>query len=404
MSASLIRAIPKIRKLIESDKRYRVAYGGRGSGKSYGVASYFIVKGMTERTRILCAKETQNTLADSALALMKRVIHDHGLDDCFNTTKTGLYCNQTGTEYIFRGLQYPDRIKSLEGIKYCWVEEATKVTQDAWDVLIPTIRENDSEIWVTFNPDMEDDPTYQMFVAEKRPDAEVVKITFADDNPFFPASLLREMEYDKATDYDKYLWIWEGNPRTITNAQVFHGKFRVAAFETPHDVDRFYYGADWGFSQDPTALVRCFIRNQVLWIDYEAYGVGVDIDDTPELFGVVPGADQWPIVGDSARPETMSYLRKHGYTVWGSKKGKGSVEDGIAFIRSFRGVVIHERCKHTADEFKLYSYKKDKLTGDVLPILEDKHNHCIDALRYALEKTMRAAGSVSRIGAGELGL
>jgi phage terminase large subunit len=206
------------------------------------------------------------------------------------------------------------------------------------------------------------------------------------------------MEYDKATDYDKYLWIWEGNPRRVTEAQVFKGKFRVAAFDTPADVERIYLGADWGFSQDPTVLIRCFIRNQVLWIDYEAYGVGVDIDDTPELFESVPGAKAWPVIGDSARPETISYLRKQGWTIHGAKKGKGSVEDGIQFIRSFRGVVIHDRCRHTADEFKLYSYKTDKLTNEVLPILEDKNNHCIDALRYALEKTMMAAGSVAKIG------
>jgi phage terminase large subunit len=396
MSGLRIQTIPKIRKLIESDKRYRVAYGGRGSGKSYGVASYLVVKGLTESTRILCAKETQNTLADSALALMKRVIHDHGLDDCFQTTKTGLFCTQTGTEYIFRGLQHPERIQSLEGVKYCWVEEATKVSQSAWNILAPTIREAGSEIWVTFNPDQEDDPTYDRFVVVDRPDAEVVKINYPD-NRFLPEPLRQEMAYDKATDYDKYLWVWEGHPRTVTDAQVFKGKFRVAAFDTPPDVDRFYYGADWGFSQDPSTLVRCFIRNQILWVDYEAYGVGVDIDDLPDLFRAVPGADKWPITGDSQRPDTMSFLRKHGFTVWGAKKGQGSVEDGIAFIRSFRGIVVHERCKHTADEMKLYSYKTDKLTGDVLPVLEDKHNHCIDALRYALEKLMRAIGSVGNM-------
>ena len=112
---------------------------------------------------------------------------------------------------------------------------------------------------------------------------------------------------------------------------------------------------------------------------------------------IVPDAFKCPIVADSARPETISYLRKQGWTIHGAKKGKGSVEDGIQFIRSFRGVVVHSRCKHTADEFKLYSYKTDKLTGDVLPILEDKNNHVIDAVRYALEKTMRVAGTVQRI-------
>ena len=130
-----------------------------------------------------------------------------------------------------------------------------------------------------------------------------------------------------------------------------------------------------------------------MWIDHEAYGVGVDIDDTPTLFRTVPGAEKWPIVADSARPETISYMNRNGFKIKGADKGKGSVEDGIAFIRSFEGVVIHERCKHTADEFKLYSYKEDKVSGDILPVLKDEHNHCIDATRYALEHLMQAHGT-----------
>jgi phage terminase large subunit len=127
----------------------------------------------------------------------------------------------------------------------------------------------------------------------------------------------------------------------------------------------------------------------VLYIDYEAYGVGVDIDATPQLFDTVPGAREWPITADSARPETISYMQQHGFPrMRKAKKGKGSVEDGVSFLRGFKEIVIHERCKHTADEFKMYSYKRDRLTGDILPVIEDKHNHAIDALRYAVEPVM----------------
>ncbi len=394
-----IKPIPAMLPLWKSDKRYKIAKGGRGSGKSYGIAERFATYALRERCRLLCTRDVQNTLSDSALAILKRVIKDNGLDAAFEQTKHGLRC-KNGSEFIFRGLQNPDRIKSLEGINYAWVEEAHRVTKDAWDVLTPTIREPDSQIWASYNPDTEGDPVR---VYENRPDATVVIVNY-NDNPYFPDVLRREMQYDKETDYDKYLWVWEGNPRTVTDAQVFKGKFRVGLFETPPDVERFYFGADWGFSQDPTVLIRAFIKNEILWVDYEAYGVGVDIDDTPELFDSVPGSRMWPITADSARPETISYMRKTGFKMQGAKKGPGSVEDGIAFIRSFRGVMIHERCKHTADEFKLYSYKQDKLTGDVLPVLEDKHNHVIDSLRYALEKTMRAAGSVGNVAAAELGL
>lgn len=384
---------PKIAGLIQSNKRYRVAYGGRGSGKSYGVAQYLVQRGLTESTRILCAKETQNSLADSALAIMKRVIRDYGLEAAFKPTKQGLFCPLTGSEYVFRGLQHPERIKSLEGIKYAWVEEAQKVTSEAWDILIPTIRDEESEIWVTFNPDREDDPAYEMFVTSPRDDADIVKINWYD-NWWFPEVLRRELEWDRQIDNDKYQHIWEGECRTFSEAQVFHGKWRTDTFETPTDKDgkptvTFYFGADWGFSQDPTTLVRCFIQDGTLFIDHEAYGVGVDIDATPAMFRQVPEAEKYPITADSARPETISYMQQHGFPrMRRAKKGKGSVEDGVSFLRGFKEIVVHERCKHTADEFKLYSYKRDRLTGDILPVIEDKHNHAIDALRYAVEPVM----------------
>ena len=398
-----MKPIPKIVQLKRSNKRYKIAYGGRGSGKSYGIADVLALTALAEPgTRILCTRDIQNTLSESALAILKRVIKERGTGGYFKDTKHGLAC-KNGTDFIFRGLQNPDRIKSLEGVKYCWVEEAQRVTQDAWDMLIPTIREPGSEFWINFNPDQETDPVYKNFVQTARDDVEAVKIDWRD-NPYFPDVLRHEMEWDKAHDYDKYLWIWEGHTRTVSDRQVFKGKFRVGAFTTPDDVT-FYYGADWGFSRDPTALVRCFIRNNILWVDYEAYGIGVDIDDTPALFDAVPDARDWMITADSARPETISYMRQHGYPkMRGADKGKGSVEDGIEFIKSFEGVVIHDRCKHTADEFALYSYKEDRLTGEPTPKLEDEHNHCIDAIRYALERVMQQHGSVASIAAADLGL
>ncbi len=397
------KPIPKILQLIESSKRYKVAKGGRGSGKSYGIADVLVHRASHEKgIRILCTRDIQNTLSDSALAILKRVIKERHDPSSFMPTRHGLRC-KNGSEFIFRGLQNPDRIKSLEGIKYCWPEEAQRISQEAWDMLIPTIREEGSEFWINFNPDQETDPVYKNFVLTKRLDAEVVHINY-NDNPHFPEVLRHEMEWDKSHDYDKYLWIWEGNTRTVSERQVFRGKFRVSAFETPPDVT-FYQGADWGFSADPTVLVRMFIKNNILWIDHEAHGVGVEMDDTPEFFRSVPEADKWLIVADSAYPAYISYMQRHGFPrMRGASKGKGSVEDGIRFIRSFDGVVIHNRCRHTADEFTLYSYKEDKLTGDPLPILEDKHNHCIDSIRYALEKVMKRYGSIGKMNLGSLGL
>jgi phage terminase large subunit len=253
-----------------------------------------------------------------------------------------------------------------------------------------------------FNPDQETDPTYKDFIISKRGDALVINVNYWD-NPFFPDVLRREMEWDKKNDYEKYLHVWEGQTRASSDAQVFRGKFSVEAFEAPEDA-QFYYGADWGFSQDPTALVRCFVNEKTLLVDYEAYGVGVDIDKTPEMFDSVPGARKSIITADSARPETISYMRKNGFPhIRSAKKGKGSVVDGITLLRAFEKIIIHPRCQHTIDEFKLYSYKTDRITGEVLPVLEDRNNHCIDALRYSIENIGRTL-KASKISLGALGL
>jgi phage terminase large subunit len=125
-------------------------------------------------------------------------------------------------------------------------------------------------------------------------------------------------------------------------------------------------------------------------VEHEAYGVGVDINDTPQLFDSVPNARDYTTRADSARPETISHMKKHGYPrMEAATKGPGSVKDGVAHLRGYKRIVIHPRCKHAAEEARLWSYKRDKLTGVVLPILIDRHDHCWDASRYALEPLIK---------------
>ena len=200
------------------------------------------------------------------------------------------------------------------------------------------------------------------------------------------------MEYDYRVDPDAAAHVWGGQCRSLSDAQVLKGKWTVEAFVHKPDWHGPYFGADWGFSQDPTALVKLWISDNCLYAEDEAYGVGVEIDETPALFKTVPGADKHLIRADNARPETISYMNRNGLRVEAVQKGKGSVEDGVAFLRHFERIIIHPRCKHTAQEARLWSYKTDKLTGDVLPILLDKHNHTWDAARYALEPMIKAEG------------
>jgi phage terminase large subunit len=218
-------------------------------------------------------------------------------------------------------------------------------------------------------------------------DANVIKVNYTD-NPWFPDVLRDEMEYDRKRDVDTYQHVWMGGYLSRGNARVFNN-WRIDEFEAPADaVHRL--GADWGFSVDPTTLVRCHIIGRTLYIDYEAYMVGCEIVNTPDLFMTVPESEKWPIVADSARPETISYMRSHGFPkIMNAVKGPKSLEEGVEFLKSY-DIVVHPRCTHAIDELTLYSYKIDKLTDKVLPVLSDTKNHVIDAIRYACEGVRRS--------------
>jgi phage terminase large subunit len=350
--------------------------------------------GVAKQLRILCARETQLSIADSVHKLLGEQVDILELSNFYDVQKSRII-GANGTEFLFKGIKHnPQEIKSTEGVDVAWVEEAQAVSENSWNILIPTIRKDNSEIWITFNPGEEADPTYQRFVLNPPPGAVVKKVNW-HDNPWLPKVLRDEMEYLRRVDYDAYLHVWEGEPRTISDAVIFKGKFTVEPFDTPTDA-RFYFGADWGFSQDPTTLVRAFVRDKSLYIDHEAYGIGVDIDKTPALFDAVPDSRKWQIYADSARPETISYMKRAGFKIAACEKWSGSVEDGIAFLRSFERIIIHERCKHTAEEFRLYKYKVDAQSNEVLPVIVDKHNHCTDSLRYALGRLIRQKRSTAR--------
>lgn len=382
ISKTIIDVPPKF-NVLYSPARYKVFYGGRGGAKSWSIARALVKLAAEKPLRILCTREFQSSINDSVYRLICDQITAAGLSEFFTVTQSSI-TSTVGAQFIFKGLRRSiQEIKSTEGIDICWVEEAQTISNSSWEILIPTIRRESSEIWISFNPEAEKDPTYQRFIINPPPSAVVVKVGW-EDNPHLPATLEAERLYMLEVDPEAYEHVWGGNCRTISDAVIFRNRFEIGDFDEPPPGTRFYYGADWGFSVDPTALVRCWIDGDYLKIDQEAYGVGVELDTLPELFDGVPGARDWPILADSSRPETISHVKRRGFNVAGAPKWPGSVEDGIAVLKGFRKIIIHERCKRTAEEFRLYSYKTDPLTNEVLPIIIDKHNHCIDAARYAL--------------------
>lgn len=369
--------------------RYKAAHGGRGSAKSHTFATMLVVQHCANPgMRSVGIREIQRSLEQSAKRLIEDKIEELGVGSMFEVQRDRINCPGGGL-VIFQGMQNhtAESIKSLEGYDLAWVEEAQSLSQRSLDLLRPTIRKDGSEIWFSWNPRKDTDPVDAFFRKDPPPNSVVVEANYPD-NPWFPEVLREEMEWDKRRDPDKYAHVWMGDYLRNSEARVFHN-WRVDEFQTPDDA-RMYFGADWGFSVDPTVLIRCWIDGRTLYVDHEAYAVGCEIDRTPDLFKTVPGSEKWPMRADSARPETIDYMRRHGFPrIQPAKKGKDSVSDGVEFLKSY-DIVVHPRCRHTIDELTMYSYKTDKLTGEVLPILEDKKNHVIDALRYAVEETRRA--------------
>jgi len=385
--------IPAAFSFLLEAHRYKGAYGGRGRGASWSFARVLATLASFKKLRILCTREYQNSIKDSVYKILTDQIEALHLTPYYNILKTEI-TSKVGSEFIFKGLQHPLEIKSIEGIDIVWLEEAQNVSEESWQFLIPTIRKEGSEIWMSLNTGSRDDPTYKRFVANPPEDCVMKLLTFRD-NPYFPDTLRKEMEYCKRVDMDAYNHIWEGQVKTVSDALVFKNKFVVEEFEAPEKV-KFRYGADWGFSNDPTTLVRNFVIDNDLYIDYEAYGVGVELEELPQLFDSVPGCRFHKIIADNARPETISFMRKKGFPIIGCTKAAttkaGFVKDGIEFIRKFQKIHIHPRCVHVADEFQHYSYKKDKKTGEILPILVEGFDHCIDGIRYSLEDLIRGTG------------
>lgn len=375
--------------LFNEDVRYFALVGGRGSAKSYSVAATLILRAAAKPLRILCAREIQRSIKDSVKRLLDDTIVRTGLQGFFTSTDTEIR-GKNGSLLLFAGLRTNiDSIKSMEGIDICWVEEAQTVSQSSLDILIPTIRKPNSQIYFTWNPKYKTDPIDSMFGTDDLPPKTSFMRVNWDQNPWFPDVLRAEMEYDRNRDPDKYKHVWLGGYVSNSESRVFRN-WKIEEFEAPKDATH-RLGADWGFATDPTVLIRCHVVGRTIYVDYEAYQVGCEIMDTPSLFLTVPESEKWPIIADSARPETISHMKKNGFPkIMSAVKGPKSVEEGVEWLKS-HDIVVHPRCTHTIDELTCYSYKTDPLTGQILPVLADRDNHLIDALRYACEASRRAA-------------
>lgn len=374
--------------------RYKGAWGGRGSGKSHVFAENLVEAMVLEADlRAVCIREVQKSLKFSAKQLIEDKIDRMGVGHLFDCQTTEIKRLGGGGVCIFQGMQdhTADSIKSLEGFRIAWVEEAQSISEKSLRLLRPTMRAPGAELWFSWNPDQPDDPVE--FLRKRPPEGAIVVRANYGDNPFLPDELRDEMEYDRAGDPETYAHVWLGEYNTRSEAQIFAGRYKIDEFEPGDDWDGPYYGADWGFASDPTVLVKCWITPEGrVAVEKESGKVGLDIDKTGDLWEQeIPEAQKATIRADSARPETISYMQRHGWRgVTGVDKWKGSVEDGVEWLRT-KGMLIHRRCERAQREARLYRYKVNK-GGDVLAQIEDAENHIWDAVRYALMPLIQQKG------------
>lgn len=393
-------------------QRFQGAKGGRGGAKSRFFADLLVEDMISQHTRAACVREVQNSIKDSVKQLIEDSIRRFGVSHRFKITDREIVCPSTDSLAIFRGLQNhtATSIKSLEGFNRPWYEEAQSLTKRSLELAIPTFRTPGTQQRFSWNPDLPTDPVDTFFRENKDdPDFVCVEVNYPD-NPWFPEDLRKDMERDRQRDPDKYGHIWLGGYRKNSESRVFRN-WRVERFDAPPAGTTLYGGGDWGFSVDPTVGLICFVIGRTLYIWREVWAIGCEIDRTPALFDQLDPewtaarakdpnwkslARRIPLVADSARPETISYMQRNGYPrMTAAIKGAGSVEDGVEFLKSY-DVVIHPDCRHAIDEFTLFAYKVDKKTGAITTDLEDKDNHTIDSARYAVENVRRAVTTSSQ--------
>lgn len=367
-------------------------YGGRGGAKSWGVARALLIIGAERPIRVLCAREVQRTIRDSVHKLLSDQVESLGFQHLYEIQQTVIK-GRNGTEFLFSGLRDTDNLKSYEGVTHCWVEEAHNVTKGSWDKLIPTIRAEGSEIWITFNPLLDTDETYTRFVLNPPPGAVVTKIDWRD-NPWFPAVLKTEMEHMKETDPDSWLNVWEGHCRQSLDGAIYSNEIRTATEESrltrvPVDmmlpVDVVF---DLGRA-DMTAMwfVQAFPFEYHIIDFYQGSGFPLShYLKEMQRRGYVYG-DIW--LPHDARNKVLASERTikqqvsdAGYSV--KDIGKISIADGINAAREVFGRCWFdkEKCADGLQALRHYRYEVNDRGQVSQTPLHDWSSHAADAFRY----------------------
>jgi phage terminase large subunit len=375
--------------------RYKVLYGGRGGAKSWGIARALLILAARKPLRILCAREFQTSIKDSVHKLLVDQIVALELMQFFEITQTSIR-GQNGSEFAFVGLKNNvANVKSYEGIDICWVEEAQTVSRNSWKTLTPTIRKEGSEIWVSFNPELETDETYQRFVVNPPPDTISIKINYWD-NPWFPETLRNEMESLKVRDHEAYMQVWEGVCRQTIDGAIFAKEMMRAEAEeritkVPYDASKPVHAiCDLGWSDATAWWLVQFVGMETRLIRYFEGSQRTMTSYLAELqsFGYVYDTIWLP---HDAQNKTLAAAGRSIEDIVRGAGFKTRVLERVPTIDSINAARTvfsncyfdRENCADGLNCLRHYRYEVDPETGNFSKMpLHDRYSHGADAFRY----------------------
>jgi phage terminase large subunit len=368
----------EFKRLFDSDWREAAVYGGRYSLKSHSVARFLLIRARQRKTRVACFREFQNSIAESSYQLLADLIKQYGLND-FELTKNSIINRINGSDFMFRGLWNNEQsIKSIEGIDIAWVEEAQTVSEKSLEVLTPTVRKDGSQIIYTYNRLLEEDPVHNRLVIQGRPNTLIINVNYdiAIKYGMVPDVIMKEIEDDKEKRPALYKHNWLGEPRN-QELKIYNDWQFID--DIPHEARLERYGLDFGYSNDPTAIVAIYSYNGGFILDEIAYQKGLS---NKEISDILNNQPKVLVVADSAEPKSIDEINLYGINILPSTKGQGSVNQGIQWVQDQR-ISVTKRSVNTIKEYRNYMWKTDN-DGKIINTPDVLYDHSMDAIRYGL--------------------
>ena len=369
-------------RLLDRDWREAAVHGGRFSGKSHTVARILLIRARMEKTRILCARELQNSISDSSHQLLSDLIREYELDE-FKVTNNSIVNTINGSDFLFKGLHRNEQsVKSTEGIDIAWVEEAQTVSNGSIEVLTPTVRKAGSQIIYTYNRLEEADPVHTRLVIEGRPNTLIINANYdvALKYDFMPDVIKLEMEDDRDKRPDLYKHKWLGEPLALLESRIYKGWNIIDTIPKEARLER--RGLDFGYTNDPSAIVSIYKYNGGFIWDEELYQKGMSNKQLADTLRALEHPSTL-VIADSSEPKSIDEIKNYGVPVIGAVKGQGSVNQGIQLVQGLP-ISITRRSQRMIEEYRKYLWQTDK-EDNILNTPIDLWNHGMDAGRYAMQ-------------------